>query len=76
MYFGGFGERLRFFLSFSSLLSDLDLQLQCHLFSCLCSNIHGELEELLKLELQNGLEFPKWLQAEDQLEPVLGWRLN
>ena len=76
MYFGGFWERLCFFLSFSSLLSDLDVELQCRLFSCLCSNVHGEAEKLLKLELQNVLELPKWLQAEDELEPVLGWRPN
>lgn len=67
----GFGEGLRLFLSFSSLLGGLDLERERRLLSCRRREGLGEPEELLELELRDVLELPERLDADDELEPLL-----
>ena len=65
------GEGLCLFLSFSPLLGGLDLEWERCLLSCLCREGLGEPGELPELELQDVLELPERLDAEDELEPLL-----
>lgn len=67
----GFGDGLRRFLSFSSLLGGLDLERERRRLSCLRREGLGEPEELLELELREELELPERLEAEEELEPLL-----
>lgn len=67
----GFGEGLRLFRSFSSLLGGFDLERDRLLLSCLRREGLGDPEELLELELREVLELPERLDAEEELDPLL-----
>lgn len=71
VYFGGFRGRSPPLLYFSFLLGDLDLELVRCLLLCLHREGLGEPEEMLELEFLDVLELSDWLDADEEVEPLL-----